>query len=197
VKGSRGGYGYAQWTGPRRRQFEAWAALKGLNPASYEANYGFLRHELDNTSEGNILSTLRKTNSAADAARVVSRDFLRPGVVHMESRVGRANDYLSSYKAGATAAPKYSGAGSTFRVTPPAVPSVPASTSRAVVAPNPGQAKVPPPPQFPVQIGSAKAGPEPLEVIMPQPLSQNLSDRGLAQLATGGMGGGGMGQRMA
>ncbi|MGO4287980.1 phage tail tip lysozyme, partial [Bosea sp. TAB14] len=42
----RGGYGWAQWTGPRRRAFEAWAAEKGLDPASDEANYGFLRHEL-------------------------------------------------------------------------------------------------------------------------------------------------------
>ncbi|MCA3303638.1 MAG: hypothetical protein INF98_15860, partial [Roseomonas sp.] len=30
VPGSRGGYGLNQWTGPRRRQFEAFAADRGV-----------------------------------------------------------------------------------------------------------------------------------------------------------------------
>src|SRR5262245_59223790 len=52
VKGSRGGYGWAQWTGPRRRQYEAWCKSQKLDPASKEANYGFLKHELQTTEKG-------------------------------------------------------------------------------------------------------------------------------------------------
>ena len=41
VKGSRGGYGIAQWTGPRREAFESWATSQGLGLSSNEANYGY------------------------------------------------------------------------------------------------------------------------------------------------------------
>lgn len=93
VKGSRGGYGYAQWTGPRRRQFEAWSAQNGLDPASYDANYGFLRHELSGP-EGAVLGKLKGAQSVEDATRVVSDTFLRPGIPHMGSRVQWANRVL-------------------------------------------------------------------------------------------------------
>ena len=93
VKGSRGGFGYAQWTGPRRREFEGWAEANGLDPTSYEANYGFLRHELTATPEGRVLGDLRGARSVDEAARVVSNGFLRPGIVNMGSRVTRARKY--------------------------------------------------------------------------------------------------------
>jgi hypothetical protein len=44
IPGSRGGYGYAQWTGPRRRAYEAWTGERGMDPASFEAKSG--RNEL-------------------------------------------------------------------------------------------------------------------------------------------------------
>lgn len=101
VEGSRGGFGYAQWTGPRRRQFEAWAEQNGLDPTSYEANYGFLKYELANTPEGAVLGALRTAETPDEAARVVSERFLRPGIPHMDSRVSRARSYygnpLSNY----------------------------------------------------------------------------------------------------
>src|SRR4029079_2065686 len=40
VSGSKGGYGWAQWTGVRRRAFEAWCVAHHLPMASDEANYG-------------------------------------------------------------------------------------------------------------------------------------------------------------
>lgn len=89
VPGSRGGYGWAQWTGPRRRQFEQWAAQNGLDPASKEANYGFLKYELQNTPEGAVLGALKDVNDPAMAAQIVSERFLRPGIVNMDSRVKR------------------------------------------------------------------------------------------------------------
>lgn len=82
VRNSRGGFGYAQWTGPRRDAFEAYAAAKGLDPASYEANKGFLVHELTNTREGRVLDALKRTRNAQEAGNVVERQFLRPGIPH-------------------------------------------------------------------------------------------------------------------
>ena len=90
VKGSRGGFGWAQWTGPRRRQYEAWAAENRLDPTSPEANYGFLKHELTNTPEGAVIKALQGVNDPAQAAQIVSDKFLRPGIPHMGSRVSKS-----------------------------------------------------------------------------------------------------------
>lgn len=86
VPGSRGGFGYAQWTGPRRKAFEEWSAANKLDPTSYEANYGFLKHELTNTPEGKVLDALRKAPDAATATEIFSSQFLRPGIPGMGSR---------------------------------------------------------------------------------------------------------------
>lgn len=94
VPGSRGGFGFAQWTGPRRRQFESWASEQGLDPNSYDANYGFLAHELRNTPEGRVIGDLRGAQDVASAARVFSDRFLRPGIPHMDSRLAMANQAL-------------------------------------------------------------------------------------------------------
>lgn len=103
IAGSRGGYGYAQWTGPRRRAFEAWVQARGLDARSYAANWGFLKHELTNTEERRVLPRLRKARTVEDAARIFSGSsergnsfdgFLRPGIPHMASRIARAKRYV-------------------------------------------------------------------------------------------------------
>ncbi|QIG75013.1 putative tail protein [Rhizobium phage RHph_I3_18] len=86
IPGSRGGYGYAQWTGPRRKDFEAWTAQNNLDPNSYEGNYGFLRNELMNTPEGAVLEKLRGAPDALAAGRVFTDTFLRPGIPNYGSR---------------------------------------------------------------------------------------------------------------
>ncbi|WPM81171.1 phage tail tip lysozyme [Brucella pseudintermedia] len=96
VKGSRGGFGWAQWTGPRRRQFESWSEQNGLDPSSKEANYGFLKYELTNTPEGGVLKSLQGVDDPSQAAQIVSDKFLRPGIPHMESRIQRSNQIASS-----------------------------------------------------------------------------------------------------
>jgi hypothetical protein len=93
VPGSRGGLGFAQWTGPRRVAFESWAEENGVDTNSYEANKGFLLHEIQNTSEGNFMDELRAAETAADAAMVVSSKFLRPGIPHNDRRVAVAEQY--------------------------------------------------------------------------------------------------------
>lgn len=99
VKGSRGGYGWAQWTGPRRREFESWAAQNNLDPSSPEANYGFLKTELQG-NEGAVLKALQGVSDPAQAAQIVSNQFLRPGVPHMDSRISRTKAILEAMNSG-------------------------------------------------------------------------------------------------
>nr|WP_321482341.1 phage tail tip lysozyme [uncultured Cohaesibacter sp.] len=81
VRGSRGGYGYGQWTGPRRRQFEAWTKEKGLDPTSYEANYGFLKHELQTNYNG-VLRDLKTDDTLKQATRTILSDYENPAAQH-------------------------------------------------------------------------------------------------------------------
>jgi len=99
VPGSKGGYGFAQWTGPRRVAFEAYATANKLDPSSYEANYGFLKHELANTSEGDIMADLRSARTADAAAILFSKEFLRPKAetANLQGRSLRAMRYVEDY----------------------------------------------------------------------------------------------------
>jgi hypothetical protein len=105
VPGSRGGFGWAQWTGPRRKAFEGWAADNKLDPNSYEANLGFLKHELTATPEGRVMTSLKAAKTPEEAARIFSEQYLRPGVPHMDSRIARAQGVAQAVPASASAAP--------------------------------------------------------------------------------------------
>ena len=94
VKGSRGGFGWSQWTGLRRKQFEAWAKSQGVDPSSDGANYGFLAYELQNTPEGRVLQKLKGVNDPQKAALIVSREFLRPGIPHENKRIAATMRYF-------------------------------------------------------------------------------------------------------
>jgi hypothetical protein len=94
VEGSRGGYGIAQWTGPRRVEFESWAEANELPLDSYEANYGNLKRELTETGEAKVIAKLKDVDDPAKAAQIFTSTFLRPGVVAMDSRVARASGYM-------------------------------------------------------------------------------------------------------
>lgn len=94
VPGSRGGWGWCQWTGPRRRAFEAWCVENEFdNLSADDANYGFLKHELE-TTEGRALRHLRKTQSIRDATRSFMEKFERPGIQHLNSRINWAKEAL-------------------------------------------------------------------------------------------------------
>lgn len=95
VKGSRGGLGYAQWTGPRRRQFEAYSAEKGLKTNSYEANYGFLKKELSGEYSG-ALNSVRRPGTLEQKTRRFEGQYERAGIKHYESRYQYANKALNS-----------------------------------------------------------------------------------------------------
>jgi hypothetical protein len=65
--GSRGGFGYAQWTGPRRVAFEKWSADHGLDPASDEANMKYLVYDLQ-TNHPDILARIKASKTVEEAA---------------------------------------------------------------------------------------------------------------------------------
>lgn len=72
-----GGYGWAQWTGPRRRDFFAWCKEHNLDWRSREANYGFLVFELTHTY-GSFLRDLRETQTLEEATHLAHRIYERP-----------------------------------------------------------------------------------------------------------------------
>lgn len=98
VKGSRGGLGWFQWTGPRRRAFEAWCKRHGMKPASDAANIGFLVHEL-RTSEAQAIPRLRAAATLEAKVRAFELAYERAGVKHYASRVNYAKQALAAYQA--------------------------------------------------------------------------------------------------
>lgn len=97
VPGSRGGFGWFQWTGPRRRKFEAFCEAKGLLPTSDEANYGYLCHELLR-DERTALPRVKAAKSLRDKVIEFELGFERAGVKHYDSRVRWAETALDAFK---------------------------------------------------------------------------------------------------
>lgn len=132
----RGGFGYAQWTGARRNAFENYAASNGLDPNSYEANYGYLKHEIaTDPYERRQFNTVKNAKTAAEAAKLVSDNFLRPGTPNIPSRVNYANQALGY--AGSPVPPSNipNTVGSKLSVAPPRIaptPSMPSPASAAL-----------------------------------------------------------------
>lgn len=88
VPGSRGGYGLYQLTGPRRRQYEAWAAENGFDLADPNAQLDFLMLELD-TTERAAWDKIKNTSTAGEAAAAIVNSFLRPAEAHRAKRESR------------------------------------------------------------------------------------------------------------
>lgn len=80
IQPPRGGWGWAQWTGPRRVNFNKWVAQRGLNPSSDEANYGFLVFELLGDYKG-FAAQLRQTTTIEEACRLAHEKYERPSDV--------------------------------------------------------------------------------------------------------------------
>lgn len=91
VKGSRGGYGWAQWTGPRRLQYEAWCARKGWKGHEFEANYSFLYRELIGP-EAHAITALKAAYGLEGKTQAFMMGYLRPGIPHLDSRIRWAKE---------------------------------------------------------------------------------------------------------
>jgi hypothetical protein len=98
VKGSRGGYGWPQWTGGRRKAYEAYCKKHGKDPASPAANYSYVFVELK-TTEKHALKALRAAKTLEDKVIAFEKAFERAGVKHYESRQQWARTALSAYVA--------------------------------------------------------------------------------------------------
>ena len=100
VKGSRGGWGWAQWTGPRRKAFEAYCSRNGKDPASDEANYAYLFVELKGI-EGSEAGAIARVNAASGLEAKVQafeKAFLRAGVKHYDSRLQWARVAVDAFR---------------------------------------------------------------------------------------------------
>lgn len=104
VPGSRGGWGLAQWTGPRRTAMEVWCRAHGLDPAAPEASYGYLCVEL-RTTEAPALAALRQAPTLEAATAAVCRRFERPGIVALPSRLAWSRRALAALRGGDARSP--------------------------------------------------------------------------------------------
>jgi hypothetical protein len=88
----QGGYGAAQWTGPRHTQFFNWCAMHGgIDWKSDEANYGFLIHELQ-TTQAHSLEHLKTTNNLEAAVFTFGYYYEAPGgttAIYLPGQAGR------------------------------------------------------------------------------------------------------------
>jgi hypothetical protein len=95
----RGGFGWAQWTGPRRVAFEQYAKENNLDPKSDEANYGFLKKELQSPEYAGMLKqlgALKGPNAAREAAALFERLFERPAVSNAGVRGKYAEQFVKN-----------------------------------------------------------------------------------------------------
>lgn len=105
VPNSKGGYGWAQWTGPRRKAYEAYCKRNKLDPASDKANYGFLFVELSGSEKGAI-PAVKKAKSLYDKVVAFELAFERAGIKHYDSRFVWAKRALAAYEASPAPAPQ-------------------------------------------------------------------------------------------
>lgn len=86
VAGSKGGYGIAQWTGPRRRAYEAYCARNKLDPADMMTNYKYLFVELSGDEKASV-SKVKDANTLETKTEAFMKGFLRPGIPHLDVRI--------------------------------------------------------------------------------------------------------------
>ncbi|WP_156647645.1 phage tail tip lysozyme [Methylobacterium sp. Leaf87] len=85
VKGSRGGWGWPQWTGPRRRAFEAWADANGFKRDDWDGFYAYMLFELRGPEKA-ALARLKRTKTLDSATSAFMLGYERPGVPHEQKR---------------------------------------------------------------------------------------------------------------
>jgi hypothetical protein len=99
IPGSRGGFGVFQWTGPRRRLFEAYCSRNKLDPTAMETNYKFLFVELKGSEgkDGKVLQRVEAAKTLEAKTEVFMKEFLRPGIPHLDSRITWAKRAMAAW----------------------------------------------------------------------------------------------------
>ena len=85
VPGSRGGFGLSQWTGPRRRALEAFAAERGVPVDDVDLQLDFLMSELQGPEKA-AWEKISGAQNAGEAGAAIVNHFLRPAEEHRASR---------------------------------------------------------------------------------------------------------------
>lgn len=99
IRGDGGAaYGIAQWN-DRRPALFAFAARRGTDPSDLDTQIAFVQHELQ-TSEAGAWGRIRQARTAADAAALVSKYYERPGVPHLDRRIGYAQGLMNQFENG-------------------------------------------------------------------------------------------------
>lgn len=96
VPGSKGGAGWAMWTGPRRDDFERFT---GGDTTSPEANYAYLIHDLKQNYP-QVLAQLQQTDNPMVAAQIIHDQYLIPGVKHLRKSAVSAQQLYAGYNTG-------------------------------------------------------------------------------------------------
>lgn len=130
VPGSRGGYGLAQWTGPRRVGLERFAAEKGVPVSDINLQLDYLSNELKGP-EAAAAKSILATATPGDAAAAIATNFLRPAPEHLARRV-------AAYTAGGDGATLPTAAAPAQGYAIPgqaAAPAAPAAAARPAINP--------------------------------------------------------------
>lgn len=78
VNPTSGAYGIGQWLAPRRADFKAWAG-KDIRGSSLDEQLAFFQYEVTKGKEKAAGDKLRAARTAAEAARIHSEEYERPG----------------------------------------------------------------------------------------------------------------------
>jgi hypothetical protein len=98
IPGSRGGWGWFQWTAGRRVAMEAYANRHGYDLAAPETNYKWLFLELRN-EEAAALTALKGAQSLEQKVKAFELSFERAGIKRYPERVKWARRALDAYHA--------------------------------------------------------------------------------------------------
>jgi hypothetical protein len=144
IAGSRGGFGWAQWTGPRRREYEAYCQRNRLNPASDRANYAYLFVELKGPERKAIPAVVAADGLQAKV-EAFEQSFERAGVKHYPSRLQWAQRALTAWNEADAdeRAPD-------FLPAPVTVPETPVTLPDPIILPETAPMPTPAPSQEPV-----------------------------------------------
>lgn len=99
ISGGVGGYGWFQWTGPRRKAFFNWCAKAKLDPRTDEANIGFLIYELS-TTQTSALTAMAREATLESKTKAFMNTFERPNAkyAHLPVRLEFARRALATWK---------------------------------------------------------------------------------------------------
>lgn len=93
IPGSRGGYGLAQWTGPRRRDLEAYAAANGGGLGTLKLQLNFTMQELSTRSGPSGLASYMTNSTVEEAAETIFRYYETPYTVVQYNKLQRPKTY--------------------------------------------------------------------------------------------------------